>query len=57
MEFSRNLINVAENGLLDGVVLDNLTENTAVTTANDKNLLGVGMGVHGKVGDHLLVAV
>lgn len=51
------LVNVAENGLLDGVVLDNLTENTTVTTTDDEDLLGVGVGVHGQVSDHLLVAV
>lgn len=50
-----SLINVAKDGLLNTVVLDNLAENTAVTTTNDKNLLGVGVGVHGKVCNHLLV--
>jgi hypothetical protein len=49
------LVNVTENGLLNAVVLDDLTENTTITTANDKDLLGVGVGVEGKVGDHLLV--
>jgi hypothetical protein len=37
-------------------VLDNFAENTAVTTADDKDLLGVGVGVHGEVGDHFLVS-
>jgi hypothetical protein len=37
-------------------VLDNLAEDTAVTTANDKHLLGIGVRVHGKVGNHLLVS-
>lgn len=36
-------------------MLDDLTENTTVTTTDDKDLLGVGVGVEGKVGDHLLV--
>lgn len=36
-------------------MLDNLTEDTAVAAANDENLLGVGVGIHGKVSDHLLV--
>lgn len=49
------LINVAEGGLLDALVLDNLTEDTAVAAANNQDLLGVGVGVHGEVGDHLLV--
>ena len=52
-----SLIDVAKNSLLDAVVLDNFTENTTVTATNDENVLGVGVGVHGKVGDHLLVAV
>lgn len=50
-----HLVNVAEDGLLDGVVLDDLTEDTAVTATNNKNLLGVGVRVHGQVSDHLLV--
>jgi len=54
-ETDDGLVNVAENGLLDAVVLDNLSEDTAITTTNDKNLLGVGVRVHGEVGDHLLV--
>lgn len=49
------LVNVAEDSLLNAVVLDDLTEHTTVTTANDEDLLGVGVGVEGKVGDHLLV--
>lgn len=49
------LVNVAEDGLLDAVVLDDLAEDAAVTTADDEDLLGVGVGVHGEVGDHLLV--
>lgn len=50
-----NLINVAKSGLLNAVVLDNLTEDTTVTATNDEDLLGVGVGVEGKVGNHLLV--
>lgn len=37
-------------------MLDDLTQDAAVTTADDKDLLGVGVRIHGKVGDHLLVA-
>jgi len=51
-----HLVDVAENSLLNTLVLDDLTEDTTVTTANDKNLLGVGVGVHCKMSDHLLVA-
>lgn len=49
------LVNVAEDGLLDLVVLDDLTEDTTVTATDDQDLLGVGVGEHGQVGDHLLV--
>lgn len=55
-EADDSLVDVAESGLLDTVVLDDLTEDTAVTTADDQDLLGVGVGVHGQVGDHLLVS-
>lgn len=50
------LVNVAEHGLFDAGVLDDLAENTAVTASNDKNLLWVGVGVEGEVGNHLLVS-
>lgn len=55
MQFAIYLVNVAQGSLLDAVVLNNLTENAAIATANDQDLLGVGVGVHGEVGDHLLV--
>lgn len=50
-----SFVDVAQSSLLDGSVLDDLTEDTAVTATNDEDLLGVGVGVHGEVGDHLLV--
>jgi hypothetical protein len=56
-ETDDGLVDVAKHGLLDAVVLDHLTEDTTVTTTDDENVLGVGVGVHGKVSDHLLVAV
>ena len=52
-----SLVDVAKDGLLDALVLDDLTKDTAVTTTDNKDVLGVGVGVHGEVGDHLLVAV
>jgi len=55
-ETDDSLVDVAEGGLLDTVVLDDLTEDTTVTTADDQDLLGVGVGVHSQVGDHLLVS-
>jgi hypothetical protein len=56
-ETDDGLVDVAENSLLDAVVLHNLTEHTAVTATNDQDVLGVWVGVHGEVGDHLLVAI
>lgn len=49
------LINVAEDGLLDAVVLHNLAQHAAVAAADDEHPLGVRVRVHGEVGDHLLV--
>lgn len=54
-EADDGLVDVAEDGLLDALVLDNLTEDTSVTATDDQDLLGVGVGVEGQVGDHLLV--
>lgn len=54
-ETDDSLVDVAQGGLLDGSVLDDLTEDTTVTTTDNENLLGVGVGVHGEVSDHLLV--
>lgn len=56
-ETDDSLINVAENGLFNAFVLDNFAEDTTVTTANNEDVLRVGMRVHGKVSDHLLVAI
>lgn len=50
-------VNIAEDGRFDGLVFDNFTEDTAVAAADDKDLLWVGMRVHGEMGDHFLVAV
>jgi hypothetical protein len=52
-----HLVNVAENSLLDAVMLDDLAEYTAVTAADDQNVLGIGVRVHGEVGNHLLVSM
>lgn len=38
-------------------MLDNLSKDTAVSSTDNKHFLGVGVGVHGEVGDHLLVTV
>lgn len=49
------LVNVAEDRLLDAVMLDDLAQDTSITAADDENLLWVGVGVHGEMGNHLLV--
>ena len=54
-EADDGLVDVAEHGLLDALVLDDLAEHATVTTADDEHLLGVGVGHHAQVGDHLLV--
>jgi hypothetical protein len=41
------LVNVAKDRLLNAVVLDYFTKDTAITTTNDEDLLGVGVGVEG----------
>jgi len=50
-----SLVDFAKNNFFNTVVLDDFTEDTTVTTTNNKNLLGVGVRVHGQVSDHLLV--
>lgn len=52
-----NLVDVAEDDLLDGVVLEHFTDDAAVATTNDEHLLRVRVASQGKVGDHLLVPV
>jgi hypothetical protein len=51
------LVNVAEHGGLDGAVLDDFAQDAAVAAADDEHVFWVGVGVHGEVGDHFLVAV
>lgn len=36
-------------------MLDNLAQDTTIATADDEDLLGVGVRVHSQVGNHLLV--
>lgn len=36
-------------------MLDYLSQNTAVATANNEHFLWIRVGVHGKVRDHLLI--
>lgn len=50
-----DLINLANVELLDGRVASKLTEDTSITSSDDQNLLGVGVGEHGQVGEGLLV--
>ena len=54
-EADDGLVDVAEHGLLDTVVLDDLAQDAAVAAADDQHVLGVGVREHAQVGDHLLV--
>lgn len=49
------LVDITQDSLLNTVVLDDLAQNTSITTTNNENLLGSRVGVHRQVGDHLLV--
>jgi hypothetical protein len=54
-EADDGLVDVAEHGALDAVVLDDLAQDAAVAAADDEDVLGVGVREHAQVGDHLLV--
>ena len=55
-ETDDSLVDIAEDGLFDTIVLDDLTKHTTITTPDNQDLLRVRVGVHGEVSDHLLVA-
>lgn len=57
LENCPHLINVAEDSLLYSLMLHDLTEDTAISTTNNKDLLRIGVRHHGKVCNHLLVPV
>lgn len=52
----RYLVNIAQDRLLDHLVLNHLAENTAVAAADHKHLLRVRVRIHRKVRDHFLVS-
>lgn len=52
---NNDLINLADVELLNGRMLGELTKDTSVTSTDDQNLLGVGVGEHGQVSEGLLV--
>lgn len=56
-EADHSFVNVAEDGRFDGLVFYDFTEDTAVAAADDEDFLWVGVGIHGEVADHFLVAV
>lgn len=49
-----SLVDVAKDGRLDGRVLEDLAKDSSISTANNEDGDGVGVGGEGKVGDHLL---
>ena len=52
---NHGLIDITEDRFFNGVVLDNLAQNTAVTAANDQDFLRIWVCVHGQMCDHLLI--
>jgi hypothetical protein len=49
------LVDITERNVLDRVVLEDLSNNSTVTSTDDEDVLGVRVRSHGQVGDHLLV--
>jgi len=49
------LINIAQDSLLDALMLDDLTQDASITATNDQNLLWIRMRIHSQMSDHLLV--
>ena len=47
VEGAANLVDIAEHCLFDALVLHNFSQHSAVSAANDKDLLWAGMRVHG----------
>ena len=52
-----NLIDVAKHNLLHRLVLENLAHDTAISAANNENLLRVRVARQRNVGDHLLIPI
>ena len=52
-----NLIDIAEDNLLNSIVFESLTDDTTVTSTNDQNLLGIRVTGQGDVCNHFLVAI
>jgi hypothetical protein len=52
-----HLVNVDQGDFLDRLVLQSLSDDTSVTTTNDKDSLGVRVRCDRDVSDHLLVTV
>jgi hypothetical protein len=52
---STDLVNVTEGDSLDALVLEHLSDDTSVSTANNKHILRVRVRGHRQVRDHLLV--
>jgi hypothetical protein len=52
-----HLVNVDQGDFLDRLVLQSLSNDTSITTTDDKNSLGVRVRSDGDVSDHLLVPV
>lgn len=52
-----HLVNVAQDDLLDSVVLQDLADNTTIAASDDEHLSRVGMACEREMCDHLLIAI
>jgi len=50
-----HLVNVTESDALDRLVFEDLTDDTAISASDDKNIFGVGVRRKGQMSNHLLV--
>jgi hypothetical protein len=52
---STYLIDIAQDRLLNAIMFDDLPQNASITTTNYQDLLGIWVGVHCQMSNHLLV--
>ena len=49
------LVDITESDSLNGFVLEDLSDDTTISSSDNKDVLGVGVGSQRKMGNHLLV--
>jgi len=52
-----SFVDVAKSSGLDLRVLEDLTKDSSISSSDDENLFGIGVGSERKVGDHFLVTI